>query len=369
MTGPTVARIIGTGMAVPECVVDNHLLARCMTTSDEWIVQRTGIRERRVSPDTYRMLLRLAEAPDKRAFMREVWERGLDGTIDSSLAVSDLALEAARMALKNAGLGPEDLDCIVESTTFPDYAYPHTGCVMQGKMGLTTTPVFNLQQGCAGFVYGLALADYLIRGGLYRRILVVGAELLTSGFDFTDDGRDMAVLFADGAGAAVLRAEPADPARPRGLISHHLHSDGTVLDALSGEIWGSSTFPMVSKKKIDDGRVRPRMNGRAVFVQAVRRVREVVQECLDANGLAAGDVDCYLFHQANLRIIEAVAEHYRIPAERMWNNIDRYGNTAAASVPMCLHEALMAGRIKDGDLVMLVAFGTGFSWGATLLRW
>jgi 3-oxoacyl-[acyl-carrier-protein] synthase-3 len=179
----------------------------------------------------------------------------------------------------------------------------------------------------------------------------------------------MAVLFADGAGAAVLQAEPADPARPRGLISHHLHSDGTVLDALSGEIWGSSTFPMVSKKKIDDGRVRPRMNGRAVFVLAVRRVREVVRECLDANGLAAGDVDCYLFHQANLRIIEAVAEHYRIPAERMWNNIDRYGNTAAASVPMCLHEALMAGRIKDGDLVMLVAFGTGFSWGATLLRW
>jgi 3-oxoacyl-[acyl-carrier-protein] synthase-3 len=356
-------------MAVPDCVVDNHLLSRCMNTSEEWIVQRTGIRERRVSPDTYRMLLRLAEAPDKKAYMREVWERGLDGNIDSSLMCADLALEASRMALKNAGLEAEQMDCIINSSTLTDFAYPATGCVMQGKLGLTSTPVFNLQQGCAGFVYGLALADQFIRGGMYRRILVVGAELLSSAFDYTDAGRDMAVLFADGAGAAVLQAEEADPARPRGLISHHLHSDGTVLDGLSGELWGSSTFPPVSKKKIDDGRARPRMNGRSVFVQAVRRVREVVHECLDANRLQPSDVDLYLFHQANLRIIEAVTEHFKIPATRTYNNIERYGNTAAASVPMCLHEALMDGRIKDGDLLMLVAFGTGFSWAATLLRW
>jgi 3-oxoacyl-[acyl-carrier-protein] synthase-3 len=363
------ARIISTGMAVPDCVVDNHLLSRCMSTSDEWIVKRTGIRERRVSPDTYRMLQRLAEAPDKAACMAEVRERGLDGNIDSSLMVSDLGLEASRMALKNAGMRAEDLDCIINAYTLSDFAYPATGCVLQGKLGLTTTPVFNLQQGCAGFVYGLALGDQLIRGGMYGRILVVGAELLSSAFDYTDAGRDMAVLFADGAGAVVLQAEAADPARPRGLISHHLHSDGTVLDGLSGEICGSSTFPMVSKKKIDDGRTRPRMNGRAVFAQAVRRVREVLQECLEANGLKPGDVDLYLFHQANLRIVESVAGHFRIPAERAYNNIDRYGNTAAASVPICLHEAWSDGRIKDGDLVMLVAFGTGFSWGATLLRW
>ncbi|HET7873899.1 MAG TPA: beta-ketoacyl-ACP synthase III [Methylomirabilota bacterium] len=364
-----VARVIGTGMAVPDCVVDNHLLSRCMDTSDEWIVQRTGIRERRVSPDTYRMLLRLAEAPDKQAFMAEIRDRGLDGNIDSTLMCADLALEASRMALKNAGLEAEEIDCIVESSTLPDFAYPHTGCVLEGKFGLTTTPVFNLQQGCAGFVYGLALADQLIRGGMYRRILVVGAELLSSAFDYTDAGRDMAVLFADGAGAAVLGAEEAVGDRPRGLISHHLHSDGTMLEALSGELWGSSTFPPISKKKIDDGRTRPRMNGRAVFVQAVRRVREVVAECLAANGLKPGDVDLYIFHQANLRIIESVTEHYKIPAGRTYNNIERYGNTAAASVPMCLHEALVDGRIKDGDLLMLVAFGTGFSWGATLLRW
>lgn len=363
------ARITATGMSVPESVVTNALLSRCMNTSDEWITQRTGIRERRVSPDTYRMLLRLAEAPDKDAYMREVRERGLDGQIDSTLTVSDLALEAARMALKNAGLVAEDLDCIVQSSTLPDLAYPGPGCVLQGRLGLTSTPVFNLTQGCAGFVYGLALADQFARGGMYRRLLVVGAELLSSAFDYTDVGRDMAVLFADGAGAVVLEAEEAHPARPRGLISHHLHSDGSALDALSGEMWGSSTFPPVSKKKIDDGRARPRMKGRAVFTHAVRRVREVVEECLEANRLRPSDVDCYLFHQANLRIIEAVTAHFRIPPERCFNNIDRYGNTAAASVPICLHEALCAGRITDGDLVMLVAFGTGFSWGSTLLRW
>lgn len=365
---PIRSRITGTGMAVPECVVTNDLLSRCMSTSDEWIVQRTGIRERRVSPDTYRMLLRLAEAPDKTAFMRDVQARGLDGNIDSSLTVSDLAVEASRMALKHAGLTPEDLDCIVESSTLPDFAYPATGCVTQGKLGLTSTPVFNLAQGCAGFVYGLSLADQFIRGGMYEKVLVIGAELLSSAFDYTDAGRDMAVLFADGGGAAVLEAhEEGTP--PRGLISHHLHSDGSAIDALMGEICGSSTFPPVSKKKIDDGRTRPRMNGRAVFVHAVRRVREVVQECLGANGLLADDIDLFIFHQANLRIVESMAESFKIPESRMLNNIQRYGNTAGASVPICLHEAVMGGRMKEGDLVMLVAFGTGFSWGATLLRW
>jgi 3-oxoacyl-[acyl-carrier-protein] synthase-3 len=272
------------------------------------------------------------------------------------------------MALKHAGLGAEDLDCIVESSTLPELAFPGTGCVLQGKLGLTATPVFNLAQGCAGFVYGLSLADQFIRGGMFQKVLVVGAELLSSAFDYTDTGRDMAVLFADGAGAAILEGhEEGSP--PRGLLSHHLHSDGSAIDALYGEIWGSSTFPLVSKKKIDDDRTRPRMNGRAVFVHAVKRVREIVQECLDANGLKANDIDLFIFHQANLRIVEAMAESFTIQPSRTYNNIHRYGNTAGASVPICLHEAVMAGRVKEGDLVMLVAFGTGFSWGATLLRW
>jgi 3-oxoacyl-[acyl-carrier-protein] synthase-3 len=360
------AKIVGTGMAVPECVVDNHLLARCMSTSDEWIVQRTGIRERRVSPDTYRMLLRLAEAPDKAAFLRDLYDQGLDGKIDSSLMVSDLALEASQMALKGAGVSIQEIDCIVDSTTVPDYAYPHTGCVLQGKFGLTSTPVFNLQQGCAGFIYALALADQFIRGGMYRRVLVVGAELLSSMFEFSDRGRDMSVLFADGAGAVVLQAVEGGDS---GLISHHLHTDGTIMDELAGELFGSSTFPVISKKKIEEDRARPRMNGRKVFTQAVRRFKEVIAECLEANRIRVDDVDLFIFHQANIRIFDAVASAFKIPPEKAFNNIHKYGNTSAASVPICLHEAREEGRIRDGDLILLAAFGTGFSWGASLLRW
>ena len=358
-------RVVGTVMAVPSCVVDNHLLSRCMSTSDEWIVQRTGIRERRVSPDTYRMLQVLAAAPDKAAFMRSVFDRGLEGPLDSTLTVSDLAVEAAEAALKAAGISARDVDCIVTSSTVSDYAYPHAGCVVQGRLGLTSTPAISLQQGCAGFVYGLAIADQMMRGGMYRQVLVIGAELLSTMFDYTDRGRDMAVLFADGAGAVVLRAEPGD----RGVISSHLHTDGTVLEGLSGELWGTSTYPPVSKRKIDDDRTRPRMNGRQVFVNAVRRFREVVRECLRANGLAVGDVDHFIFHQANLRILEAVGEGLGIAPGRLFVDVERYGNTAAASVPIALHEAVDAGRVRDGDLVLLASFGTGFSWGATLLRW
>ncbi len=361
------AKIIGTGMAVPECVVDNHLLARCFATSDEWITQRTGIKERRVSPSTYRFLCRLAEAPDKEACLREVYARGVDGEIDALMMPADLGYEASQMALKNAGLQIDDIDFIVDTTTIPEYAYPHTGCVMAAKFGLTSTPVLNLQQGCAGFIYALAAADAFIRIGMYARVLVVGAEMLSPMMEFSDRGRDMAVLFADGAGAVVLQA--VDQSSRSGIISHHLHTDGTILDKLYGEIYGNSTFPLVSKKKIDDGRARPRMNGRSVFVHAVRRFKEVMQEALGANGLTPADVDLYLFHQANLRILDAIAAHAKIPAEKMFTNVQKYGNTSAASVPICIHEAFTEGRIKEGDLILTAAFGTGFAWGATLLRW
>lgn len=354
-------------MAVPPCVADNQLLARCMDTSDEWIVQRTGIKERRVSPDTYRMLCRLAEADDKEAFLRELYDRGLDGNIDSSLMVADLAFEASKMALENAGVPIHSIDLIIDSTTVPDYAYPHTGCVLQGRFGLTSTPALNLQQGCAGFVYALAVGDQMIRTGMYDRVLVVGAELLSSFMDFSTRGRDMAVLFADGAGAVVLQSVPQESRS--GIIAHHLHTNGSILQKLYGEIYGSSTFPPISKKKIDDGRARPRMEGRTVFVQAVNSVKEVIVECLEKNSITIDDVDLFIFHQANLRIIDAIAGSLKIPPEKSFNNLWKYGNTSAASVPMCLHEALLAGRVKEGDLLVLVAFGTGFSWGASLLRW
>jgi 3-oxoacyl-[acyl-carrier-protein] synthase-3 len=361
------AKIVGTGMAVPDCVVDNHLLARCFQTSDEWIVQRTGIRERRVSPSTYRFLQRLAEAPDKDAYRREVAENGVDGSIDGALLPSDLGYEASEMALKNAGLRIEDIDFIIVSTTVPEYAYPHTGAVMAQKFGLTTTPVLNLQQGCSGFVYGMAAADAFIRMGMYERVLVVGAEMLSTMLEYSDRGRDMAVLFADGAGAVVLQA--VDGSSRSGLISHHLHNDGTLVPKLYGEIYGSSTYPIVSSRKVAEGRTRPTMNGRSVYTQAVRRFKDVMHECLRANQLTPGDVDLYLFHQANMRIIEAIAEHAKIPASKMFNNVDRYGNTAAASVAICLHEAFTEGRIRDGDLLLTAAFGAGFGWGATLFRW
>jgi 3-oxoacyl-[acyl-carrier-protein] synthase-3 len=361
------AKITGTGMAVPDCVVDNHLLARCFATSDEWIVQRTGIKERRVSPSTYRFLLRLAEAADKEACLREVYERGFDGHLDAELTPADLGYEASQMALKNAGLRIDDIDLIVDTTTIPEYAYPHTGCVIAAKYGLTSTPVLNLQQGCAGFVFALAAADAFIRVGTHERVLVVGAEMLSTMMEYSDRGRDMAVLFADGAGAVVLQAVDGDSRS--GLISHHLHTDGSILDKLYGEIYGNSTYPLVSKKKIDDGRARPRMNGRAIFTQAVRRFKEVMHECLTANGLAPDDIDVYLFHQANLRILDAIAQHAKIPPGKMFTNVHRYGNTSAASVPICIHEAYTEGRIREGDLVMTAAFGTGFAWGATLLRW
>ena len=361
------AKIIGTGMAVPDCVVDNHLLARCFSTSDEWIRQRTGIKERRVLPSTFRFLQRLAEAPDKAAFVRAAYDQGVDGSIDAELTPADLGREASDMALANAGLGIEDVDFIIVTTTVPEYAYPHTGAVMSAKYGLTSTPVLNLQQGCSGFVYALAVADAFIRIGTYHRVLVVGAEGLSTMLEFSDRGRDMAVLFADGAGAVVLQS--VDASSRSGFLSHHLHQDGTILDKLYGEIYGSSTYPIVSKKKIDDGRARPTMNGRAVFTHAVRRFKEVMREALDAHSLTPDDIDFYLFHQANQRILDAIAEYAKIPEHKMFNNVHKYGNTSAASVPICIHEAYTAGRIREGDLILTAAFGAGFAWGASLFRW
>lgn len=366
-TAPPAARLTGTGMAVPDRVVDNDLLARCMDTSDEWIVERTGIHERRVSPDTYRLIQRLAESDDPRATMDRVRDEGLDGDIDSTMTVTDLAERAARDAVDDAGTSIEAIDCIIESSTIPDYAYPHTGCVLQGRFGLTSTPVFNLQQGCSGFVYGLAMADHFLRTGLFGRCLVIGAEMLTPVVDYTTRGRSMAVLFADGAGAAVVEPTSEDAAGE--ILSHHLYTDGTKLDALSAEVYGTSTFPIVSKKKIDEGRTLPRMDGRKVFVQAVTRLSEVTEICLEENDIGVGDVDLFIYHQANARIIDAVAEKMDVPDEKTFNNVQKYGNTAAASVPMCFHEAVQAGRVDRGDLVFMAAFGTGFSWGASLLRW
>jgi 3-oxoacyl-[acyl-carrier-protein] synthase-3 len=361
------AKILATGMYVPDFVVTNDLLAQVMDTSDEWITQRTGIKERRVIPDTYRMLQQLAQAPDKDAYVKNLYDCGMDGNIDAEMTTSDLALAATEMALKQAGMTPQDLDLIIQTSVVPDYTYPGVACVLAEKLGLTSTPTFSLNQGCAGFIYALSMADQYIKTGAYNTVLVVGAELLSSFFHYTNRGRDMSVLFSDGAGAAIL--VPAELGEPSGLLSHHLHTDGTLLSKLYGEVFGTTTFPPVVKKKIDDDRARPRMEGRAVFVQAVRRFREVIQECLEANKLQLDDIDHFFFHQANRRIIESIVQGLNIPPEKTYSNIEKYGNTSAASVPILLHEVLQEGHLKRGDLCMLVAFGTGFNWGATLLRW
>ena len=361
------AKILTTGMYVPDYVVTNDMLTQAMDTSDEWITQRTGIKERRMIPDTYKMLQQLARAPDKEAYLRTLYDTGVDGKIDAEMSTADLALAATQDALRRANMTPQDLDLIIQTSVVPDYVYPGVACVLAEKLHLTSTPTFSLNQGCAGFIYILSLADQYIKTGTYNTVLVLGAELMSSIFYYGVRGRDMSVLFADGAGAAIL--VPAADDEPSGIISHHLHTDGTLLSKLYGELFGTTTFPPTAKKKIDDDRARPRMEGRVVFAQAVRRFREVIQECLEANKIGIDDVDHFLFHQANKRLLAAVADSLNIPSSKLPLNVDKYGNTSAASVPILLHETLQEGRIKRGDLCLLAAFGTGFSWGASLLRW
>ena len=361
------AKILSTGMYVPDFVVTNDLLEQVIDTNDAWITQRSGIKERRVIPDTYRMLQQMAQAPDKDAYVTHLYDQGVNGSIDPDMTTSDLALAATEMALKQANMSANDLDLIIQTSVMPDYTYPGVACVLAEKLGLSSTPTFSLNQGCAGFTFVLSLADQYIKTGTYNTVLVLGAELLSSFVQFSNRGRDMAVLFADGAGAAIL--VPAEDHEPSGLISHHLHTDGTLRDKLYGELFGTSTYPPVVKKKIDDDRHRPRMEGRAVFVQAVRRFREVIQECLEANKLTLDDVDHFFFHQANSRILDSIADGLNIPRDKVYTNIQKYGNTSAASVPILLHETLQEGKVQRGDLCMLVAFGTGFNWGASLLRW
>jgi 3-oxoacyl-[acyl-carrier-protein] synthase-3 len=361
------AKILATGMYVPDDVVTNDLLAQVMDTSDEWITQRSGIKERRVIPDTYRMLTQLAAAPDKEAYLQTLYDTGIDGRIGAQMSTADLAFNATQVALRQANMKPQDLDLIIQTSVMSDYVFPGSACVLADKLGLTSTPTFSLNQGCAGFVYALSMADQYVKTGMYDTVLVLGAEVLSSLFEYSDRGRDMSVLFADGAGAAIV--VPAEDDEPSGMLSHHLHTDGTLLDKLYADTFGSSTFPPAAKARIDTDRARPRMAGRVVFAQAVRRFREVIRECLEANKMQLDEVDHFLFHQANQRIIDAIADSLGIPSEKAYTNIRKYGNTSAASVPILLHETLQEGRIQRGDLCLLAAFGTGFNWGASLLHW
>jgi len=330
------SRILGLGHHLPERVVTNHDLTELMDTSEEWIEQRTGIRERR--------------------FIR------------GETSGAELGERAAREALRSAGIAAEDLDLIILGSLSPDVDFPGTASFLQRNLGVRGMPVIDVRNQCSGFVYMLAVADHWIRTGGARHVLVVGAEIHSTGIDLSTLGREVAVIFGDGAGAAVLGPEP-DPRR--GILSTHLHSEGRYAEKLIVEVPSSRVRPRITEDMLDQpgSRLWPRMEGRYVFKHAVTRFPEVIREALAHNGYTTADLDLLIPHQANLRISQLVAMGLELPEEKVFNNIQRYGNTTAASIPIALHEAVEEGRVKPGALVCLAAFGAGFTWGAVLMRW
>jgi len=325
------SRIIGTGRGVPPRVLTNDDLSKMVETSDEWIVERTGIRQRHI--------------------------------LEPGLAASDLGAEAARAACAKAGVDPSTVDCIIVGTVTGDCPFPSTATFIQKKIGaMTGGCAFDLSAACAGFIYGLSIADAFVRRGQFKRVLVVGVEILSRIVDWTDRGT--CVLFGDGAGAVLLTA---DDSGTRGVLSTHLYADGSLTDILYQPA-GGSREPL-TPAAIAEKRQFVKMNGREVYKHAVRNMTAASKAALDANGLTSADISCVIAHQANLRIIEGVAERVGIPLERFFINIDRYGNTSSASVPTALDEALEMGRVKDGDLLLFSALGGGLAWASAAVRW
>jgi 3-oxoacyl-[acyl-carrier-protein] synthase-3 len=323
------AKIIGTGSYVPKKVVTNHDLEKLIDTSDAWITERTGIKERRIA------------------------EKGE--------MTSDLAYEAAHKALKAAKLSPSELDLILVATTTPDMIMPSCGCVLQEKLGAKKAAAFDLYAACSGFIYGLSIANAYIKSETYKNILVVGAELLSRFTDWED--RTTCVLFGDGAGAVVLQRH----AGKRGILSTHLHSDGSLGNVLN--IPGGGTLHPSSHETIDKRMHFIKMKGNETFKAAVRALEEVAQETLAFNRIKAEDIDLLIPHQANLRIIQAMAQRLHMPMEKVVLTLPKYGNTSSSSIPMAMDEAVRDNRIKDHDLIMLAAFGGGLTWGSALIRW
>lgn len=324
--------ILGLGHYLPERVVTNDDLAKMFDTSDEWIQQRTGIVTRRY--------------------------------IQGDVGASDLAVPAARQAVEAAGLTTNDIEFIIFATLSPDYFFPGSGCLLQEKLGLPGIGALDVRTQCTGFIYGLSVADAFIKTGMYKRILLVGAEVHSTALEYTDRGRDVTVLFGDGAAAAVLGPTDED----RGVLSTHLHADGRYAKDLWLEIPASCYNPRLTQDHMAEGRHYPRMKGRKVFKMAVEAMPVVINEALAANGLTVSDIDLLVPHQANLRINEFVARELGLPPEKVYHNIQRYGNTTAASIPLALNEAIQEGRAKKGDIVVLAAFGSGFTWASSVLK-
>ncbi|MCW9038558.1 beta-ketoacyl-ACP synthase III [Altibacter sp.] len=332
------SKITGLGSYVPENVVTNDDLSKVMDTNDAWIQERTGIKERRHI------------------------KKG-DGNTTSVMGV-----KAAKIALERAALVPKDIDMIIFATLSPDMYFPGGGVQVQEALGMRTVPALDVRNQCSGFVYALSVADQFIKTGMYRHVLVIGSENHSGGLDFTTRGRGVSVIFGDGAGAAVVsRNETGND----GILSTHLHSEGKHKDELS--LQGPSTQywvpEIIEKNPQEDIPYYPYMNGTFVFKHAVVRFSEVIKEGLEANKLSVSDIDMLIPHQANLRISQYIQEKFKLANDKVFNNIQKYGNTTAASIPIALTEAWELGKIKKGDLVVLAAFGSGFTWGSAIIRW
>ncbi len=329
-------RITGVGYYVPEKIVTNDDLSQWMETSDEWIQDRTGIKERRYF--TY-----------------------------GKETNASMAAAASRQALERAGLTPDEVDVIVYATITPDYFFPGSAFLMQRELGMDGKPVIDIREQCSGFIYALSIADQFIKSGMYRTALVVGSEIQSTWINKSTAGRNVAVIFGDGAGAVVVQA--TDDADHR-ILSTHLHADGRFAEDLYVKDPGSSRPDRAATKELlDEGGFDVVMNGNAVFKHAVVRFGEVIQEALDANGAQTDEISLLVPHQANIRISEYVRQQLGLAPEKVVNNIQRFGNTTAASIPIALAEAWEQGRVQPGDLICLAAFGSGFTWASALIRW
>lgn len=346
------SRIAGIGMYVPEQVVTNQDLTKYMETSDAWIQERTGIKERRYAHRTEE-------------------------------TTTTMGVEAARIAIERAGITPQDIDFIVFATLSPDYYFPGCGVLVQRAMKMKEIGALDVRNQCSGFVYALSVADQFIRGGMYKNVLVIGSEKHSFGLDFTTRGRNVSVIFGDGAGAVVLQPTTGDN---QGILSTHLHSDGESAEILAmynpgthANHWMEQSLAdfdeaevgqmFMSHAMIDNAQNFPYMDGPSVFKKAVVKFPEVILEALDANGYTPADLKLLIPHQANLRIAQFVQQKLGLSEDQVYNNIQKYGNTTAASVPLALCEAWQDGKIREGDLVCLAAFGSGFTWASALLKW
>jgi 3-oxoacyl-[acyl-carrier-protein] synthase-3 len=332
------SKISGLGYYVPENIVTNADLAKIIDTTDQWIQERTGIKERRHIV------------------------RGEDTT-------TTMGVKAAKIAIERAGVSKDDIDFIIFATLSPDYYFPGPGVLVQRDLGIKTVGALDVRNQCSGFVYAISIADQYVKTGMYKNILVIGSEVHSQGLDMTTRGRGVSVIFGDGAGAAVISREDD---LSKGILSTHLHSEGQHAEELlvkAPGMGGRWVTDILKDNDPDDESYLPYMNGQFVFKNAVVRFAEVINEGLQANNLNVADIDMLIPHQANLRISQFIQQKFQLTDDKVYNNIERYGNTTAASIPIALTEAWEKGKIKSGDLVVLAAFGSGFTWGSAIIRW